>query len=118
MQMSLSHPVQARPINQTAAHRQVTAKDIFGYGQMLKGAEFLVNHTNAPALGVGWRSKTHHLAIQLHLTTIVAINAGEQLHHGAFARTILTNEAMDFSRAEIKVNVFQGDHAAITLGNS
>src|SRR5215210_1654329 len=106
MQMSLSHPVQARPINQTAAHRQVTTKDIFGYCQMLKGAEFLVNHTNALALSVGWRSKTHHLAIQLHLPPIVTVNAGEQLHHSAFARAILANEAMDFSRAEIKVNVF------------
>jgi hypothetical protein len=76
---------------------------------MLKGAEFLVKPYQCPGLGRRLEKQNAPPRYSTASAPIVTRNAGEQLHHGAFARAILANEAMDFSRAEVKVNVFQGD---------
>jgi hypothetical protein len=56
--------------------------------------------------------------VELQAAGVRPLGAGDNLHQGAFARSVLTHDGMDASSLDVKADVLQRAHARVTLGNS
>ena len=45
------------------------------------------------------------LAVQLHMTGIGSVDAGQDLHEGALARSVLADKRVDLVGEEVEVNI-------------
>jgi hypothetical protein len=61
--------------------------------------------------------KVHRLSIESDFASIRALRAGQDLHQGAFTRTILTNQSVNFARPDRQIHAFQRTDAGETLGH-
>jgi hypothetical protein len=82
-----------------------------------EGAQLLVDHADAARLRIGGRGKARWLAIEQQFAAVIAVDAREQLHHGAFAGAIFANQAVYLAGQQIKVDAIQRDRAAVALGD-
>ena len=50
----------------------------------------------------------HCFAVEFDVSSCWLVDAGEHIHHGAFARTVGTNESMDFTTLDHQIHIVDG----------
>ena len=95
----------------------VAHKDVLGDGQLRVEQQFLVDGGDAVALGIIGVAETHGFPVDDDLTGIGLINARRDLDQGGFTRAIFAQQGVDFSRADVELNVIQGLNPRKRLGD-
>ena len=76
----------------------------------------LVDHPDAVTDGVGGRGDGYLLAVHRDLALVGPVQAVEDPHEGALAGTVLPEEGVDLTAADIEIDVIVGDHPGKALG--
>ena len=72
----------------------------------------LVHDRDAGGLGVVRRMERHRLAVDLDMTVGGRIDAGQQLHAGALAGTVLAKQRQHLAGAQFEGRILEGNRAA------
>ena len=103
-------PVEASPVHDIpAVHDGVIQHDVFRHGQRgdQRHIHFLINNLYSQFFGGQGGPQIHHLVIEVYLSGIIRIRAGQHLHQGGFSGAVGAHEGVDFSRADLEVDVGQ-----------
>ena len=77
-----------------------------------------MDHPQAAGDRVGRRVEGHALAEQPHLAGIRRIEAVQHVHERRFARAVLAQQRVNFTRQQIEVDAGVGDHARKALDDA
>ncbi len=99
--------------------RLIQAKqDILGHGLRRYEHEMLMHHADARLDGIPWRIEVHRKSVDLDGPGILTIQAGQHVHEGAFAGTVLAQKTMDLAFSDFKVDVIVREHTGESLHDS
>ena len=114
----LSAVVDLVPVNEAELAGLVSAQeDVFRDRQIGNEGQLLVNDANAERLRVLDGAELDFLAIEDDGAVVlpVGVDAGKNLHKGGLTGTVFAAQGVDFTGADIKVDVLEDGHAIETL---
>ena len=93
-----------------AVHDGVIQEDVLRHG---KGGDqrhihFLIYDLDAQLFRSQRAAQVHDLVIQINLSGIIRIRAGQHLHQGGFSGAVGAHQRMDFARGHLKIHIRQG----------
>ena len=92
--------------------------DILGGGEEIDQLEVLVDHADTQIEGILGRCDGHGLVVDVDLSLIGEVDAGEHIHQRGLAAAVFTQQGQDLTFVQVKVHVFVGDDlAAEPLGD-
>src|SRR5438270_6488335 len=77
----------------------------------------LVDHCDPELTRRRWTGKDQLVALELQVAGVGSVDAGEDLHKGALARSVLADERMDLIGEEVEVDFAEGLDGAKPLGD-
>ncbi len=92
--------------------------DVLRHGHRGNQHKVLVNHTDPQRGGIARRVNLGRPALDEDLARIGAIEAGEDVHQGALARTVFTQECQHLARVEVQIDAIIGQNAGKALGDA
>ncbi len=99
------------------ARRIQPEEDIFGHALRWHQHKMLVDHADAGFNGVARGVELHLNAVDKHTAGILTIEAGEDIHQRAFTGAIFSQQGVDFTPIQDKIDVIIGEHAGKALHN-
>src|SRR5512133_1001865 len=78
----------------------------------------LVDHTNTLRDRLSRRGKVYRLAVHQNFAFFRTVQAGQNIHQGAFASAILSEQGMYFTLTEIKIYMIVGQHPGESFDDS
>ena len=106
------------PVDDAALRRLLAEIDVLGHREVGHDAQLLVDHADAGRQRLARRAEMHGPAVDRHAAVVLAVQAGDDLHQGRLAGTVLADQAVDFAGAQHEVDVAQGRDAAERLGDA
>ena len=95
-----------------------TENDIFGGGEQIDQLEVLMDHADAKVESVLGRGNSYWFFVNVDMSLIGEVDAGEHIHQRGFAAAVFTQQGQNLTLVQIKVHIFVSDNlAAETLGN-
>ena len=95
-----------------------TEDDVLGSGEQIDQLEMLVDHTDAKVESVLGRGNGHGLVVNVDLSLIREVDAGEHVHQRSLAAAVFTQQGQDLTLVQVKVHIFVCDDlAAEALGD-
>ena len=92
--------------------------DVIGGGEHIHQLEVLVDHADAQPLGVLGGGNGHRLAVHQNGAAVGGVDAGQHVHQGGLAGTVLSQQGENLSFSEIQVDVVVGYHRTEGLGDA
>ena len=93
-------------IDPTEARRLGTQEDILFDRKVRREIEFLVNHLDAAAARMKWIARSIPSAVEENFAGIWLIRAAQDFHERAFARAVLADERVNFTRRYVERDAF------------
>jgi hypothetical protein len=92
-------------------------EDVLRDREVRREVQFLVNDGDSGRLRLRRISEVHLVSAKLDDTRIRPLRAGDDLHQGAFAGTVLAHDGVNRSLFHVKTDVLQGAYARVGLGD-
>ena len=90
-------------------------EEVLPHGERGHEVELLVDRGDPRAQRVDGPSKRNRRAVQLQLTRVGSVGAGDDLDERALAGAVLADQRVDLARADLEVRASQGMHAGEAL---
>ena len=90
-------------------------KDVLGHAQFLRDGELLMHHADAGGQRVARGAEMDRLPVDAHGPGIGGMDAGDDLHHRAFAGAVLAGQSVDLAGVQREVDTAQRLDAAKRL---
>ena len=91
--------------------------DVFRGGEHVHQLEVLVDHADSQGEGVLGGGDGHRLAVDVDLSLVGEIDAGEHIHQGGLAAAVFTQQGQDLTLIQLQRNVLVGRYLAEALGD-
>src|SRR5690606_22674317 len=95
------------PVNQAPAFRFTAEVDIVRNGEIRQQIDFLIHGADTQCLRIAGAGGKYRLAVQQYIAAIAGVYTGHHLDQRGFTRAVFTQQCMDFTRAQRKVNALQ-----------
>ena len=92
--------------------------DVFDDGEMRRDRELLIHHHDTRATRVGGIARRERLTIELHLSGIRRVHAGENSHERALAGAVFADERVHFACGNLEFHTGERNRSAEALANS
>jgi hypothetical protein len=99
-------------IDEAEASRLATKKKILSHAEVRSERELLMNNANAQPGRVRGRSDARRGALHQNVTRVRYMDAAERFDERGFARAVLAEQRMDFTRTQVEAHAAQRPHAA------
>jgi len=90
---------------------------VFGDGQGANQAQLLVDDPDPRVIGIDGGGKIYGLSVQENRAAVRRVDAGDDLHQGAFPGPVLSHDPVDLSIFEGDGYPFEGPNPAEMLGD-
>src|SRR5205807_2885886 len=103
---AFSRPAQLAPIHSpNPIAWQTPGEYVLSDRQVGKQIRMLVDDGDAQVTRRGRPSEHELMAVQLHMTGIRSVDAGQDFHKGALARSVLADKRVDLVGEAVEVNI-------------
>ena len=99
------------------ASRLTSEEDVAGHVERVDHLQFLMDDGDAETGRVAGTVDGHGCAVEEDLTSVRPVNAGENLHQGGLAGTVLADECDDLTARHVEVHLVQSDDAGKAFGD-
>jgi hypothetical protein len=106
----------ATAIHQSCAGELAAQENIVGYGKLIHQVQFLMDHHNAQLYRARDTMKANPRPVNKQIAGSRTLYAREHLHERAFAGAVFADEAMDFTRQKLQINVVERTDASESFG--
>ena len=94
-----------------------TQNDVLRGGEQVDQLEVLVDHADTEVEGILGRCDGHRLVVDVDLSLIGEVDAGEHVHQRGLAAAVFTQQGQDLALAQLHVDGVVGHHGAKPLGD-
>ena len=108
-------PARKKFDSRDAAHELAVHVHVLPHGELVAEREILVHRLDALFSRVAGRGEAHGLAVDADLALVRRIEAGEALHEGRLAGTVVADDRGDLSGADSERGALQGMDVAERL---
>ena len=94
-----------------------THNDVVKNGEAFHQLEMLMNHTDAESIGIIWVVDFHFHPVFFDDAFLRLIKTEEHTHQGALARTVFSEQCMNFAFFQLKGDIIIGNDTGESFGN-
>ena len=108
------------PVNDAVGGEFVAKEDVFGDRQKRHERQFLVDDDDAQMLAVGDRGEVANFIVVVNFAVIGSggIDTAQHLHQRRFSGAVFADQCVNFTFANLEVDVVQGLYARKRLGDA